>query len=133
MKNIQTTIPSYVSSWTDKYFHQSAFDVPWSFPKQRVIKFLSRFKKDEKIKLFRGINKFNENGLEISSWTYDREIAKNYIQDGGRIIEREFSANEVVLDTTILNMEQRALMGYDYKFDDKEVLVINNKLKYYGK
>jgi len=25
------------------------------------------------------------------------------------------------------------LMGYDYKFDDKEVLVINNKLKYYGK
>ena len=126
MENVQITIPVYVSAWTDKFFHQSAFDVPWNFPNQKVIKFLSRFKKDEKIKLFRGINKFNEDGFEISSWTYDRKIAKNYIEEGGDIIEREFSPSEVLLDTTLLNKAQKILMGYDYKVDDKEVLVFNN-------
>lgn len=125
MENLQIKIPAYVSGWTDKYFHQSAFDVPWNFPNQKVIKFLSKFKKDKKIKLFRGINKFNEDSLEISSWTYDREIAKNYIQEGGKIIKHEFGSEKILLDTTLLDREQKMLLGYDYGVDDKEVLVLN--------
>lgn len=126
MVDLRIKIPAYVSGWTDKYFHQSAFDEPWNFPSQKVIKFLSKFKRNKKVKLFRGINKFNKDCLEISSWTYDREIAKKYIQEGGKIIEYEFSSEKILLDTTLLNREQKMLLGYDYGVDDKEVLILSN-------
>lgn len=126
MENSHTIIPAYVSEWTDKYFHHSAFDVPLNFPSQKVIEFLSKFKKDKKIKLFRGINKFNEKGLEISSWTYSKKIANGYAGDNGKIIEKTFNSKEIVLDMTLLNKERRIALGYDYKVNDKEVLILSN-------
>lgn len=129
MKNIHSIkIPSYVSMWADKYFHQSSFDIPLGFPNKKVITFLSRFKRNQKIKLFRGINKFNKDISGIVSWTYDKKIAVNYAENGGKIIEKNFPLNEVLLDTTVLGSEQKKLLGYDYKVDDKEVLIIDRKL-----
>lgn len=124
MKNVYSIkIPAYVSKWTDKYFHQSAFDILVSFPNKKVVTFLSKFKRSQKIKLFRGINKFNKDKFGVMSWTYDKKIAANYIVDGGKIIEKIFYSNEVLLDTTLLSSEQKKLFGYDYKTDDKEVLI----------
>jgi len=129
MKNLTriTEIPAYVSSWTDEFFHKSAFDVPIKYPKKKVIDFLSQFKKNERIKLYRGINKYNEINKLIVSWTYDKKTAESYISDGGKIIEQEFVPADILFDTTILNEEQKRLLGYDYKVDDKEVLVIGMK------
>ncbi len=123
----RTEIPAYVSSWTDEFFHKSAFEVPIKYPKKKTIDFLSQFKKNERIKLYRGINKYNERNKLIVSWTYDKKTAKSYISDGGKIIEQEFAPADILFDTTILNEEQKRLLGYDYKVDDKEVLVLGMK------
>ena len=118
-------IPSYVSQWTDEYFHKSAFDFPIRFPNKKVIKFLSAFRKNEKVELYRGVNKYNEDNELISSWTYDKKIAKRYSLDGnGKVIKKEFYPNQILLDTTILTEEQKKYLGYDYKIDDHEVIVI---------
>lgn len=129
MKNLacRTKIPAYVSSWTDEFFHKSAFEAPIKYPKKKVVDFLSQFKKNERIKLYRGINKYNEINKLIVSWAYDKKIAESYISDGGRIIEQEFTPADILFDTTILNEKQKRLLGYDYKVDDKEVLVIGMK------
>lgn len=37
------SIPGYVIDWTDKYFHQSAFDVPVNYPTKKVLAFLIHF------------------------------------------------------------------------------------------
>ena len=121
-------IPAYVSEWTDKYFHQSAFNIPLGFPNKKIITFLSRFKRNQKIKLFRGINKFNKDTSSIISWTYDEKIAANYIKEREKIIEKIFDPDQILLDTTVLSDEQKKLLGYDYKIDDEEVLIINKKL-----
>lgn len=126
-KSYSVKIPAYVSKWTDKYFHQSAFDVPEFFPNKKVIAFLSQFKRKERIKLFRGINKYNKDTSYIVSWTYDKKIAANYIEDGGKIIEKYFYSDEILLDSTVLDIEQKRLLGYDYKVDDREVLILNKK------
>lgn len=120
----RTEIPAYVSSWTDEFFHKSAFEAPIKYPKKKVIDFLSQFKKNNRIKLYRGINEYNEKNKSVASWTYDKKTAESYISDGGKIIEQEFAPADILLDTTILNDEQKQLLGYDYKVDDKEVLVI---------
>lgn len=129
MKNIvhKTEIPAYVSSWTDEFFHKSAFDVLIKYPTKKAIDFLSQFRKNERIKLYRGINKYNKGNKLIVSWTYKKKTAESYITDGGKIIEREFAPTDILLDTTILSEEQKRLLGYDYKVDDKEVLVIGMK------
>ena len=126
MKSIarRVAIPAYVSSWTDDFFHKSAFDFPIKYPKKKVINFLSQFKKNERIKLYRGINKYNEVNNSVVSWTYSKKTAKSYINDGGEIIEQEFAPSDILFDTTLLSVEQKRLLGYDYKVDDKEVLVI---------
>ncbi len=132
MINIKNTaskkeIPAFVSSWTDGYFHKSAFDAPNKYPNKKVINFLSQFKKKERIKLYRGINKYNGENELITSWTYDKRIAESYIKDGGRVMEKDFSPEDVLFDTTILNSEQKKLLGYDYKVDDREVLITRGK------
>jgi len=129
MKNLahRTEIPAYVSSWTDEFFHKSAFDPPIKYPNKKVIGFLSRFKKNERIKLYRGINKYNERNKLIVSWTYDKKIAERYISDGVKMIKREFGPADILFDTTILTGGQKQLLGYDYKIDDKEVLVMGMK------
>ena len=95
MKNLshRTEIPAYVSSWTDEFFHKSAFEPPIKYPKKKVLDFLSQFKKNERIKLYRGINKYNERNKLIVSWTYDKKTAESYISDGGKIIEPPNSIN----------------------------------------
>ena len=124
MKNLDVKIPAYVSSWADKYFHQSAYGMPFNFPSEKIIKFFSTFKPGKTVVLYRGINKYNNELSMIVSWTYDREIAKNYIKKGGKIIERFFSPKEILLDTTRLNKNQKKLLGYDYAIDDKEGLIL---------
>src|SRR3989344_7899278 len=116
-------IPSHVAEWADKYFHQSAFDVPTRYPSRKVLEFLSLLKKDQPVRLFRGLNKFNKDTTLITSWTYDRKIAERYAVNG-RVAERSFSPLQILLDTTILTNRQRQQLGYDYKFDDKEVLIL---------
>lgn len=122
-KSSKIKIPAYVSSWTDEYFHKSAFAAPIKYPCRKVTNFLSQFKKKEPVKLYRGINKYNEENELIMSWTYDKKSAKSYIRDGGKVIEKEFAPEDVLFDTTILNTEQKKLLGYDYKVDDREVLI----------
>ena len=125
-KKLQNKIPNYVVYWTDKYFHQSAFDVPLRFPSKKVITYLSKFKKEEKIKLLRGVHKYNKDSYTgIHSWTYDIEVASRYANEiSGKVIEKLFEPEKILLDTTILNSEEKKFLGYDYKIDDKEVLVI---------
>lgn len=120
--------PSYVAEWTDEYFHKSAFDVPINCPDKKVINFLSQFKKNIRLKLYRGINRFNKARDVIASWTYDKKIAESYIKDGGKIAEKEFVPEDILLDTTVLNTRQKELLGYDYSIDDKEVLVLNKTI-----
>lgn len=119
-----TKIPSFISSWSDEYFHKSAFDIPIKYPNKRVIDFLSQFKKKERIKLYRGINKYNKEDQPITSWTYSKKIAESYIKNGGKIIKKKFSPEYILFDTTALNTKQKKLLGYDYKIDDKEVLIL---------
>lgn len=128
MKNkfSKNNIPSIVSKWTDKYFHQSAFEEPLGFPSDKVIKFLSKFKPNTKIKLFRGNHKFNsQNFTGIKSWTYDKKIAGKYAkyENNSSVETKNFSPEEILLDTTLLNSMERKYIGYDFKVDDKEVLV----------
>ena len=122
-------IPSHVSAWLDEYFHKSAYDVPIKPPTARIIKFLSQFKKNHVIKLYRGINKYNTEDDSITSWTYNKKVAERYVGDagGGRVAEKEFAPECVMLDTTLLSEQQRKLMGYDYQEDDREVLIIKSK------
>ena len=120
-------IPSYVSGWTDKYFHQSAYDAPLKSPTKKVINFFAKFKKEEKIKLYRGIHRYNkENYTGVESWTYDKKIAVRYASDevGGKVTEKIFDSKNILLDTTLLDKQEKVLLGYDYKIDDREVLVI---------
>jgi len=125
MKNVSTIkIPAYILSWSDKYFHQSAYGLCIKFPNERIIKFFSLFKPDKPIKLYRGINKYNNETEGIISWTYKKEIAENYIKEEGKIIERIFRPEEILLDTTYLKQDQKVLLGYDYEIDDEEVLTM---------
>ncbi len=126
MQSKNNKIPKYVINWTDKHFHQSAFDIPLKFPNKKVIDFLAKFKKEEKIKLYRGINKYNEeNYTGVESWTYDKKVAFRYAKEvGGKMIEKIFKLENILLDTTLLNKQEKILLGYDYKADDKEVLII---------
>lgn len=122
----QNNIPAYVVTWTDKYFHQSAFDIPLTSPNKKVIDFLSKFRKDKTIKLYRGVNKFNKNNFcGIVSWTYNKRIAKRYKEDG-RVVEKIFRPEQILLDTTILTKKQKNQLGYDYSIDDREVLIIKS-------
>ena len=123
--NFNTVIPGYVSEWTDKYFHQSAFDKPVEYPNEKVVNFFKRFKKPDKAKLYRGLNHFNQDNKQVTSWTYDVQVAKRYASEtNGKIFENEFSHDQILLDTTILTSEQKRQLGYDYKIDDKEVLIL---------
>jgi len=115
---------SYVSSWSDKYFHHSSFDMPVQLPSKKVLKFFSQFIPNKPVKLYRGINKYNFDTKYVTSWTYEKEIAKRYITEGGKIIERIFKPKEILLDTTLLNKNLKILLGYDYKIDDREVLIM---------
>jgi len=125
MKTI-TRIPNYVVDWTDKYFHHSAFDVPVKYPSKKVVGFLAQFKKSQKAKLYRGINYYNGDNRGITSWTYDLEVAKRYAKElKGKVFSKEFLATQVLLDTTLLSYDQKKQLGYDYKIDDKEVLILN--------
>lgn len=126
MKKSKATIkiPAYVSLWTDKYFHQSVYDAPWKLPGERIKSFVSHFKPNKPVKLYRGVNEHNKETKHIVSWTYKKEIAKNYIEEDGKIIERIFCPEEIFLDTTVLTKMQKILLGYDYKIDDKEVLIL---------
>ncbi len=119
------SIPAYVSEWADKFFHQSAYDKPVSFPNKNIISFLSRFRKNTPVKLYRGINKYNTENNLITSWTYDLKVAERYAKEiGGKIIEMEFPSSKILLDTTLLTKMERQQLGYDYKIDDKEVLIL---------
>ncbi|MFA6215621.1 MAG: hypothetical protein WC768_03570 [Patescibacteria group bacterium] len=119
-------MPTYVVDWTDKYFHQSAFDIPLKFPSKKVINFLIKFRKEEKIKLYRGINRYNKNNYTgIKSWTYVKKIASLYAKEiNGRVVEKVFQPKNILLDTTLLDEQSKLLLGYDHKFNDKEVLTI---------
>ena len=44
-KLLSKIISSNITNWTDKYFHQSAFDVPLKFPTKKVLDFLTKLKK----------------------------------------------------------------------------------------
>ena len=121
--NFESSVPAHVAEWTDKFFHQSAYDKPISFPNENIIRFLTRFRKTIPVQLYRGMNKYNiENNL-ITSWTYERDIASRYIKNGGELVKKTFNPQSVLLDTTILNVDQKRQLGYDYKIDDKEVLI----------
>ncbi len=124
--NTVTHIPNYVIDWTDKYFHQSAFDVLLNYPSTRVIKFLASFtpKKPNKIKLYRGVNTYNNDSKGVTSWTHDRRIAERYAKGIGDVIEMEFPSDKILLDTTRLTKAEKEQFGYDYKIDDKEVLIL---------
>lgn len=125
MKYKSLDIPSYVAEWTDKYFHQSAFELPFNCPNKKVVAFLSRFKKSLTLKLFRGTNKYNEDNSLVMSWTYDRKVAERYSkEEKGKVVKKLFSPAQILLDTTILTNEQKRQLGYDYKIDDKEVLIL---------
>lgn len=119
-------IPNFVCCWTEEYFHKSAFDIPIKYPSKRVINFLSQFKGKKSVRLYRGINKYNRDNKLITSWTYNKKTAYNYIDKGGKVIEKEFIPERILLDTTILNKEQKVSFSYDYKIDDKEVLIIGS-------
>ena len=125
-KLLSKIISSNITNWTDKYFHQSAFDVPLKFPTKKVLDFLTKLKKEGKIKLYRGVNKYNkENYTGVVSWTYDKKIASRYANEiGGKVIEKIFNPKNILLDTTLLNKQEKILLGYDHKIDDREVLVI---------
>ena len=124
--NFNAVIPGYVSEWTDKYFHQSAFDKPVEYPSEKVVNFLKCFKKPDKAKLYRGINHFNKSNKQVTSWTYDKQIAKRYASETkGEIFENEFYHDQILLDTTALTSDQKRQLGYDYKIDDKEVLILS--------
>lgn len=126
-KRPPASIPGYVSEWTDKYFHQSVFDVPVKYPSKKVIGFLAQFKKPQKVKLCRGINCYNRDNQQITSWTYNLEIAKRYAKElNGKILSKEFLLAQILLDTTLLNHEQKRQIGYDWKVDDKEVLILTS-------
>ena len=59
------------------------------------------------------------------SWTYDKKIASRYANEiGGKVIEKIFNPKNILLDTTLLNKQEKILLGYDHKIDDREVLVI---------
>ncbi|MFC1613449.1 hypothetical protein ACFL23_03910 [Patescibacteria group bacterium] len=126
MQKRKNKIPKYVASWTDTYFHQSAFDIPLKFPNNKIIAFLSKFKKEEKIILFRGVNKFNQDNFTgVESWTHDIEIAKKYAEEqGSKVVKKLFNPKNILLDTTLFSEEEKVMVGYDYKIDDKEVLII---------
>ena len=123
MKAVRS-MPNYVAVWTDKYFHQSAFDVPVNYPNKKVLNFFASLNKPDKVRLFRGINKFNKDNEEITSWTYSRQVAERYAEEiEGTVIEMEFDRSKVLLDTTLLTKTAKQQLGYDYKIDDKEVLI----------
>ena|SRR3989344_440375 len=118
-------IPAYVSSWTDKYFHHSAFDISLMYPNKKTIGFLTQFKKKRAVKLYRGLNKYNKEKEVISSWTYNKEVAKNYAGEEGIVVRQNFKPENIILDTTTLNCTQKKMLGYDYKVDDKEVIIFH--------
>lgn len=132
MKNLQNDklenlIPEYVSEWTYNYFHHSTFDLPWKFPTKKILSSLSQFKKSELVILYRGVDRFNKNNPEMNnifSWTYDIEVAKRWAEGlDGEVFVEEFKPDQIVLDTTLLNREQKIYMGYNYQIDNMEVLV----------
>ena len=124
MKTV-TYIPNYVTDWTDRYFHQSAFDLPLNHPNKKVLNFLVRTKKPDKVRLYRGVNRYNKDNRGITSWTHDRQVAERYAKEiGGEVIGKEFQSSKVLLDTTLLTKEEKRRLGYDYKIDDKEVLIL---------
>ena len=125
-KNSLNNIPAFVSEWTDEYFHKSAFDIPIKYPSKKTIGFLSQFRKKCDIVLYRGMNKYNKDNELVTSWTYDKKIARGYAQNSNKVVKRIFTEKDILLDTTILDAKQRQFLGYDYEFDDKEVLVFSN-------
>ena len=61
----------------------------------------------------------------ISSWTYNKEVAKNYAGEEGIVVRQNFKPENIILDTTTLNCTQKKMLGYDYKVDDKEVIIFH--------
>lgn len=121
---INKTIPTYVIDWTDRYFHQSAFDVPLSYPSKKTRVFLSKFRPTKPITLFRGINRYNKDNRGITSWSYSKRVAERYAKEiEGYVIQQKIHPNQILLDTANLTKEEKYLLGYDYKIDDNEVLI----------
>ncbi|MBN4056769.1 hypothetical protein JYU19_00505 [bacterium AH-315-J21] len=118
-------VPGYVCGWTDAFFHQSAWVPPVMYPSKKVINYLGRFEKPVCVLLYRGINKYNIDTNLITSWTYEEQVAKRYADlPNGRVIEKEFLSSQILLDTTLLTESVKNQLGYDYKIDDQEVLVL---------
>jgi len=120
-------IPNYVVDWTDRYFHQSAFDAPLGYPNKRIVKYLAsaKTKRVGTVKLCRGVNAYNKDNRGITSWTYDRKVAERYAKEtGDEVIEMEFPLDKILLDTTLLTKVEKQRIGYDYKVDDQEVLIL---------
>lgn len=119
-----TKISNDVIDWTDKYFHQSAFDKPLSYPSKKTQGLLSKFRPTRPVNLFRGINGYNKDNQGITSWSYDKKVAERYAKEiEGQVIQQKFHPSQILLDTTHLTKEEKSLFGYDYEIDDKEVLI----------
>ena len=101
-KSKPTTISKETSEWLDIMTKPRGFDdIKLSRPSVNMEYELLSYKPSKSVKLFRGTNEAQETsrpntGLE--SWTYDKNIAKDF----GNVVEKEFSPDEIFLDTTKL-------------------------------
>jgi hypothetical protein len=101
-----------------KYKSLDSFIEDWSLrdPSQKRIKLTSdvirqidndaaAYKPDKAITLYRGVSKGQKtpNAKEVTSWTYDREVAEMFAEEsGGKVIKQKFQPTDVLVDTTMM-------------------------------
>jgi hypothetical protein len=92
----------YLQTWTNIEVMDNAERI--GAPPEDVVKTLSKFKPDKPITLYRGVQSGGsvEDAMSIKtgyeSWTTSINNAKNYAKKDGKVLTREFSPNDILVD-----------------------------------
>lgn len=87
---------------------------------EKVIQEAAQYKPKKSVTLYRGIEKGQVDGNGPTSWTYNKDIAKEHTYGDGKVISRKVNPDEILLDSTELPSE----LQQKYNFFDEEMEVI---------
>lgn len=87
-----------------------------------VIEQLSQYKPQKPVKLYRGLTgKQTLNSNSPTSWTYDKEVAKDHTYGEGKVVSRIFKPDEIIVDFGELSRDIQEKIGVIG--DEEEVIV----------
>jgi hypothetical protein len=111
---------NWLKEWTQKAPGET-FNLPLTKDIESVF---SKYKPQKPVRLFRGIE-IGEEGIQkpLTSWTYNKEIAKEHTYGKGKVISKVFQPNEILVDITEMpSTLQKKIRAFE---EESEVIIKN--------